>query len=67
MEAWESREHKFTHYRLIFTPIMVEVDQELSVTADGMQWHLLKDLDTLGLPAPIRVLLKKLTSEEVLT
>ena len=55
-------EHKFTHYRLLFTPIVVELSSYLAHLPNNWQWHSIGKLDTLGLPAPVRALLNQLYS-----
>ncbi|GAA3974495.1 A/G-specific adenine glycosylase [Allohahella marinimesophila] len=58
-------QHDFTHYRLMMTPVYLAVDDASAGTvhperlADGTyQWHELKGLDSIALPAPIMSLLK---------
>jgi len=64
--------HVFTHYRLTITPILAHVsDVTLQQEQDhsGMtmrRWVKYKDLQTLGLPAPVRKLLEGLQADQLL-
>ncbi|WP_416397292.1 A/G-specific adenine glycosylase [Allohahella sp. A8] len=58
-------QHDFTHYRLLMTPVYLAVDEAGAGTvhpqglANGIyQWHELRGLDSIALPAPITTLLK---------
>ncbi|GJL83756.1 MAG: A/G-specific adenine glycosylase [marine bacterium B5-7] len=50
--------HQFTHFDLEIRPIGAMVEREAMHLADddALRWHNREDLDTIGLPAPIRKL-----------
>ena len=54
----KTRTHVFTHYRLLFTPYILEVDQAFCHDKN-QQWVPLNTLQNYALPAPIQVLLKE--------
>jgi A/G-specific adenine glycosylase len=52
-----TRSHKFTHYELLFTPVLVELQE----SADHLSgsWYDSDSLAQIGLPAPIKTLLRE--------
>jgi A/G-specific adenine glycosylase len=64
--------HVFTHYRLTITPILVHVSDltpQLAQPPSGeiiRRWVEYKNLQTLGLPAPVRKLLVGLQTDQLL-
>lgn len=55
--------HGFTHFKLHVFPFLVTLDERAHVVAqDGYAWHDLRQMAQLGLPAPVRKLLKKLVN-----
>ncbi|SFN54910.1 A/G-specific DNA-adenine glycosylase [Formivibrio citricus] len=50
--------HTFTHFHLAITPLPGAVNGAVVVTDSGTGWFDLVDIETLGLPAPVRRLLK---------
>ncbi len=57
--------HTFSHFRLLITPILVDVDPAESRVADDPDhaWFLTSEFDALGMPAPVRKLLLELAKE----
>lgn len=57
--------HTFSHFRLLITPILIDIDACESRVGDDPDraWVLPEELDTLGLPAPVRKLLDKHAKE----
>lgn len=51
--------HAFSHYRLELQPILHTV-AETTPTSPGQRWVSIEQLDTIGLPRPIRNLLERL-------
>jgi len=51
-----TRSHKFSHYELLFTPVLISLEEH----ADQLSgtWYDQHDLGQLGLPAPIKKLLE---------
>jgi A/G-specific adenine glycosylase len=64
--------HVFTHYRLTITPILVHVSDlkpqpEQPPSGETIRrWVNYKNLQTLGLPAPVRKLLEGLQADHLL-
>jgi A/G-specific adenine glycosylase len=52
-----TRSHKFSHYELLFTPVMVEIDENPDLASGA--WYNSEELAGLGLPAPIKTLLRE--------
>jgi A/G-specific adenine glycosylase len=62
--------HVFTHYRLTITPLLAHVSpncDQLSATSNQRRWVHVEQLDTLGLPAPVRKLLEGLRADQLLS
>ncbi len=57
-------EHRFTHFDLVITPILVHCGGEARVRARGTLWYDLADPARVGLPAPIRSLLGSLLERD---
>ena len=58
-EALEPVAHAFTHYRLTLKPLRWRgADARAGVRDDDLRWVAQADLETLGIPAPIRRLLQ---------
>ncbi|MDF2691289.1 MAG: mutY [Gammaproteobacteria bacterium] len=53
----QNRSHKFTHYELLFTPVLIELQE----SADELigTWYDTATLSQIGLPAPIKTLLRE--------
>lgn len=62
VEELPPRRHTFTHFHLDYIPLLTRADQKTFGIGDPdqMLWHPLGKCCTLGLPAPIRVLLDDL-------
>ena len=58
--------HVFSHYRLNVEPLLFDRAAARQEVADDAQrrWGSTSDLDTLGLPAPVRKLLLQLTTDQ---
>jgi A/G-specific adenine glycosylase len=56
----------FSHYRLNVEPLLFDRAAARQEVADDAQrrWCSTSDLDTLGLPAPVRKLLLQLTTDQ---
>lgn len=52
--------HVFSHYRLHIRPSVHLVDRHVLRESDALRWVSLNQLDTLGLPSPVRKLLESL-------
>lgn len=55
----ESYRHTFSHYHLDITPLLMTITPKKRVTEDTERWVTAKDLEQLGLPAPVKNLLQK--------
>ena len=58
--------HAFSHYKLRITPMLLQMDGVESCIADDPDrgWYAPRELEDLGLPAPVRKLLATLTTED---
>jgi A/G-specific adenine glycosylase len=54
-------EHSFTHFDLVITPIVARCGGHAGVRDGGALWYDLTDPARVGLPAPIKTLLEKLS------
>lgn len=60
-QLFSQETHGFTHFQLNFTPVVVELTSPLdrqNTSLSTLNWHPLKKVDTLPLPAPIKKWLK---------
>jgi len=57
-------EHSFTHFDLVITPLLADCRGSAGVAEDGALWYDLNEPARVGLPAPIKTLLGKLTARE---
>jgi A/G-specific adenine glycosylase len=56
-------EHAFTHFDLVITPLLAHCSGSASAPDPGQtQWYRAREPARLGLPAPIRLLLERLTA-----
>lgn len=62
-EAWPERGHTFSHYHLRMQPVLVHAEP-LRVSERALRWCKLDALPALGLPAPIKQLLRELAAHE---
>ncbi len=54
--------HSFTHFRLLVHPFKINLKRRThSAAQSGHHWHRLDRIDPLGLPAPVRKLLERLS------
>ena len=61
-EALPPLRHDFTHFRLHIRPYAIHLGQRHERAAqDKLDWYPLNRLDQLGLPAPVRLLLQRLS------
>jgi A/G-specific adenine glycosylase len=53
--------HTFSHYHLDFTPVLIQTDNPINfvMEADHAVWYNDKQIKSLGLPAPIKLLLQQ--------
>jgi len=58
-EVLKTRQHKFTHFALQFTPWLLKVQADKLLTLQ-LHAHSLQKIDTLAVPAPIKSLLLEL-------
>ena len=61
--------HVFTHYRLTISPLLAHTSTHSTpseITSGARRWIHVEQLDTLGLPAPVRKLLDGLGSAQLL-
>jgi A/G-specific adenine glycosylase len=58
-----TRRHTFSHYHLDYTPVLMKTDNPINFVMEAGQtvWYNAKQIDTLGLPAPIKLLLQQHT------
>lgn len=65
-------QHVFTHFRLTIFPVIAYLGSnrftksQIATRTDRLEWITVKDLHTLGLPAPVRKLLKGLLTDNML-
>ena len=60
-----AREHQFTHFKLIFQPMLARLARKPALAAEpGQVWLALADAATAALPAPIKRLLLDLDASE---
>jgi A/G-specific adenine glycosylase len=61
-EIWASYRHTFSHYHLDITPVLLQLAKKrLAINSGGNHWYNLHQPDALGLAAPVKKLLEKLT------
>ena len=55
--------HTFSHYHLDFTPVIFQTENPINFVMEANQsvWYNAEQIDTLGLPAPIKKLLQQHT------
>jgi A/G-specific adenine glycosylase len=58
-----TRRHTFSHYHLDYTPVLMKTDNPINFVMEASQtvWYNAKQINTLGLPAPIKLLLQQHT------
>ncbi|MEY3106058.1 MAG: hypothetical protein RIT35_219 [Pseudomonadota bacterium] len=56
-----TQRHTFSHYRLDYTTVLIQTDNPINfvMEADHTVWYNTQQIKTLGLPAPIKLLLKQ--------
>jgi A/G-specific adenine glycosylase len=56
-----SQRHTFSHYHLDYTPVLVQTDNPRNFVMEANQtvWYNAAQINTLGLPAPIKLLLQQ--------
>ncbi len=61
-EVWNSYRHTFSHYHLDITPVLVQLAKTPSaISSGGHHWYSLHEPEALGLAAPVKKLLEKLS------
>jgi len=58
-----TQRHTFSHYHLDYTPVLMQTDNLINFVMEANQtvWYNAKQINTLGLPAPIKLLLQQHT------
>jgi len=58
-----TRRHTFSHYHLDYTPVLIRTDNPINfvMEANLAVWYKPEQINTLGLPAPIKLLLQQHT------
>ncbi len=58
-----TRRHTFSHYHLDYTPVLIQTDNPINFVMEASQtvWYNPEQINTLGLPAPIKLLLQQHT------
>ena len=58
-----TQRHTFSHYHLDYTPILIQTDNPINFVMEASQavWYNAEQINTLGLPAPIKILLQQHT------
>ena len=58
-----TQRHTFSHYHLDYTPVLMQTDNLINfvMEADQTVWYNANQINTLGLPAPIKLLLQQHT------
>jgi A/G-specific adenine glycosylase len=61
-QVMETQRHSFSHYHLDFTPLLIETDNRMNnvMEPNRMLWYKTKQIQDIGLPAPIKLLLQQL-------
>ncbi len=64
-ETLATRRHTFSHYHLDYTPVLIQTDNLINFVMEANQtvWYNAKQINLLGLPAPIKLLLQQHTRE----
>lgn len=67
LPSWPEVEHVFTHFRLIMTPQPIRLDALSAAAREGASgdWVALADAADAGVPAPVRRLLLRLSTDPV--
>jgi len=55
-----TRRHTFSHYHLDYTPVLIQTDNPINFVMEGSHtvWYNAEQINTPGLPAPIKLLLQ---------
>jgi A/G-specific adenine glycosylase len=58
-----TRRHTFSHYHLDYTPVLIQTNNPINFVMEASQtvWYNAEQINTLGLPAPIKLLLQQHT------
>ena len=58
-----TQRHTFSHYHLDYTPVLIQTDNPINFVMEANQtvWYNAEQINTLGLPAPIKLLLQQHT------
>jgi A/G-specific adenine glycosylase len=58
-----TRRHTFSHYHLDYTPVVIQTDNLINFVMEDDQavWYNAGQINSLGLPAPIKLLLQQHT------
>jgi A/G-specific adenine glycosylase len=61
-----TRRHTFSHYHLDYTPVLIQTNNPINfvMEASCSVWYNAEQVNRLGLPAPIKLLLKQHTHED---
>ena len=61
-ETWNSYRHTFSHYHLDITPVLIQLAKTpRAIASGGSHWYSLHAPEALGLAAPVKKLLEKLS------
>jgi len=65
-ELWPQLRHTFTHFHLEIVPVRLHLPQEASLIVEGERhvWYKPEHCNQLGLPTPIRRLVRQLSKEK---
>ncbi len=60
-----TQRHTFSHYHLDYTPVIIQTDNPTNFVMEANQtvWYNAEQINSLGLPAPIKLLLQQHTRE----
>jgi A/G-specific adenine glycosylase len=58
-----TRRHTFSHYHLDYTPVLIQTNNPINFVMEASRsvWYNAEQINTLGLPAPIKLLLQQHT------
>lgn len=61
-KTWPAFRHIFTHFELNIHPLLCEIKSPIknTIQSNTYRWYSFKEIDTLGLPAPVKKLLTTL-------
>ena len=65
VQPWATFRHTFSHFHLEITPVLIPLaaDAVSVMESDRLHWYALHEPSTLGLAAPVKMLLERLTQQ----